>query len=133
LNTALNKSNDDNIKANKKLKEIEKFLLDYGLTWVGENETDNDNEDKNNREDKDSSVGCKDSENKEDKEEENSEISTKVPDIQPVTTVDFDVFKKGIEELNRMVCSEEATIQTDYGNNGTTRYVCIYLSIYLSN
>lgn len=71
------------------------------------------------------SVGCKDSNENNSKEDDNirkeNANNNKVLNVQPITTVDYEIFKKGIDELNRMVCSEEATIQTDYGNNGTTR------------
>lgn len=98
----LSMQKDLNAKLSMQLVEMELFLADYGLMWVGPNEKREDNEE----------VGD---------EEEDAATDGKT-DATAEHTMSFEEFRKAIDELNGIIHAEPTQIVTEGDRNRNARF-----------
>ena len=82
----------DNTRLQRQLMEMEQFLADYGLNWVGYQDVPDG--------------------------EEGGEITTKKEEEEKTEMHGFDIFKKRIDELNSLISEEPAKVVTSSHGGG---------------
>ena len=97
------------------IKEMESFLADYGLLWVG-NKNDNDNDNDNNSINDDDENDDSESKNDNDdnnKGNTNNKSERKTDNTKEENPINYNLFSAKMDELNKLVTSEPPTIHTE--------------------
>lgn len=94
---AMHQIRHDNSRLQRQLMEMEQFLADYGLNWVGYSEGEQ-------QEEAEAEAGQRD-----DAEEREEEMHN------------FDLFKKRVDELNALIAEEPAKVVTTSGGGGNVK------------
>ena len=125
MNNEIINCKKENSQLEYQIKEMESFLADYGLIWVGNNSNDiniNDNytDDDVNKNDDDDNKNDDNNKNDDDNNNNNnhnnlsnSKVTKSNNDITPSNQINFNLFALKIDELNKLVTSEPPTIQTE--------------------